>query len=261
MNARTRRTVFFLAVAAVVAGCGAANDERGAITVFAAASLRDVVQEIGGQFEQNAGVTLYYNFAGSNVLARQIESSPKADVYLSANPAWMDYVDKRGLTTPGTRATFLSNRLVVIAPANSDIALNRPEDLFTLPFEHFSIADPESVPAGRYAKEWLESISRNGQTLYDAVADRIAPAPDVRAALAVVEANANSAGVVYRTDAASSDRVKTIYEVSAADGPHIEYVIALIGAEPKPAARAFLDFVRSPTAVEIFERHGFVTAG
>lgn len=255
----------------VLAACGAPEPSEGPtaeadgeVTVFAAASLRDAMQEIGELYREESGVEPVYNFAGSNELARQILAAPQADVYLPANEKWMDEVETAGRVVEGARSALLSNRLVVIARTDSPHRVAAPEDLATLPYRHLVLAQPDAVPAGIYAREWLASKPAPGGegTLWDAVEARVAPTLDVRAALGLVESDPDLVGIVYRTDAASSERVHVLYEVPEAEGPRIVYAAAAIAGGPNPeAGRSFVDFLAEPAASEVFERHGFVPRG
>ena len=249
----------FLAAAAAP-GCG----EKGRadrLTLYVAASLTDAIQETAEVFEAKNGIEITCNFGGSGSLAQQILAAPRADLFLSASQKWMNAVAEGDRVAPGTRQTLLSNSLVVIANPDAPWSVKAPEEIAGLPFEHLSIGDPDSVPAGQYAKTWMESVkSAGGGSLWDQVKDRISPAPDVRAALAQVEGSADVIGVVYRTDyAARRDAVRLLYEIPREAGPKIEYPIASIKeAENEAAARAFLAFLTGPEAAEIFRKHGFL---
>lgn len=257
-------------LAALLAACGAAEraGEAGSasappaeVTVFAAASLRDAVQEVAELHRRRTGGEIVFNFAGSNELAQQILAAPRADVFVSANERWMDEVEAAGRVVAGTRSALLSNRLVVIARTDSPYRIGAPEDLATLPYQHLVLAEPDAVPAGIYAREWLASIRAPGGrgTLWDAVAERVAPTLDVRAALALIESDPELIGLVYRTDAAFSTRVRTLYEVPEAGGPRIVYAAAAIEGGPNPeGGRSFVELLGGPEASEIFRRHGFV---
>ncbi len=228
--------------------------------VFAAASLREVVQELGQAFEQKHHIALVYNFAGSNTLAQQIQTAPLADVFLSADARWVDFLEKAGRTLPGLRSPFLSNRLVVISQPHSGTALVHPSRLKDAPFKALALANPEAVPAGRYAKAFLESVRVEGQSLWDWVKEKTVPTLDVRAALALVESDPAVWGIVYRTDAATSDRVQVLYEVPPTLHPPIVYWAAAIQGRPQVnGAKTFLQFLRGPEARAIYKKHGFVT--
>lgn len=236
------------------AGDGGEAAGGGEVVVFAAASLRDVIDEIGGLYAEASGVEVVANFAGSNELARQIRASPQGDVFLSANEKWMDEVEAAGLLAPGSRVALLSNRLVVVARDDSPYRVSEPGDLATLPYRHLVIANPEAVPAGIYARQWLES-----KGLWQALADRVAPALDVRAALGLVETDPELIGIVYRTDAAASRRAEVLYQVPADEGPRIVYAAAAIAGGPDPAnGLGLMEFLQGAEAAAAFERHGFV---
>ncbi len=232
-----------------------------ALTLFVSASLTDVIREVGAAFKQTHEVELYYNFASSGALAQQLLAAPRADLYLSASQRWMDAVEAGGRLLDGTRRTLLSNTLVVIANRGTEVRLQSPADLEHLPFQYLSVGDPAHVPAGRYAKQWLASIpSGDGQSLWDKLAPRLSPAPDVRAALIQVEGSADALGIVYRTDyMARKDKVRRLYEVPPGQGPAIQYPAAILRASESPElAQAFLDFLGSPEAIALFEQHGFI---
>lgn len=232
------------------------------VTVFAAASLRDVMVEVGASFESESGAHPVFNFAGSNTLAQQIEAAPVADVFLSASEQWMDTVEKAGRVVAGSRRVFLSNRLVIVANGGSALELPSLEALAGLDFQHLSLGDPAGVPAGRYARELLEAVEVDGQSLWQRLETKLVPAPDVRAALALVEAEPTAVGIVYRTDAAVSKRVRVLYEVPAERSPEIRYVAAAVQGGPNPeAAAALLDFVTGQQARAMFERAGFLIVG
>ncbi|HSR52533.1 MAG TPA: molybdate ABC transporter substrate-binding protein [Acidobacteriota bacterium] len=225
------------------------------MVVYAAASLRDVMQDLSSAFQKNSGTRVLFNFAGSNVLAQQIEASPEADVFLSANEQWMDFLQEAGRIETETRRIFASNRLVIIAHRDSPLQLDDPAQLAELDFRYLSLADPEAVPAGRYARQYLQSIDPQ---LWKRLESRVAPAPDVRAALALVEADPQILGIVYRTDSAASQRVKVLYQVPPERGPHIRYPAALIKNAPNPEqGKRFLEFLRSPEARGMLEAMGF----
>ena len=206
---------------ACVVGCTPDPGQQPQLMVFAAASLRDVMSEVATRFEQEHGIHVNYNFAGSNVLAQQLLATPRADLFISANKAWMRRLEQAGRVVPGSRQVVLGNRLVVIVNHASTLE-GDPRELFCTPvFEYLSIGNPEAVPAGIYAREWLEKLPCDGGSAWSSVAGRIAPAPDVRAALGLVEAGRDIPGIVYATDAAMSDKVRVIHEVTGNDAPVI----------------------------------------
>ena len=230
------------------------------IAVFAAASLQDLVQALGQRFEQNQGVELVYNFAGSNTLARQIEAAPVADVFLSANVEWINFLEQADRLVAGSRRNFVSNRLVVISRHDAAFTLTAPSQLAKADFSFLALANPDAVPAGRYAKAFLQSVRVGEHDLWELVKDRLVPTPDVRAALGLVESDPSIVGVVYRTDAARSSRVTIQYEVPAQLQQPIVYCAAVVKGRPAAGlARRFIDFLGSPEAKAVFASHGFVT--
>lgn len=251
-----------LAVFAVLsAGCGgAAAPERPELVVFAAASLRDVASELATGFEEREGTHVVFNFAGSNTLAQQIDAAPVADVFLSADGEWVDFLDGAGHTVPGSRRPFLANRLVVVAHREAAFEITAPSGLAAAPYHHLAMAAPDAVPAGRYARAALERLPWEGGSLWDAVAARVAPTLDVRAALALVESQPQIVGIVYATDAATSERVRALFELPSPEESPILYWAVLVddGGNPE-AARRFLDFLGGPEAQAVARRHGFVS--
>ena len=245
----------------MIACSGSLSVANNEVLVFAAASLRDVLEDVGTAFERASGVSTVFNFAGSNTLARQIEASPIADVFVSADERWMDYIAALNLVTPGTRRTLLGNRLVVVAHSGSCLRLEKIADLTNADIGFLSLGDPDAVPAGRYAKEMLQRLRIGTTDLWSQIHHLVVPAPDVRAALALVEARPDVMGIVYRTDALTSSRVKIVLELADTGGPMIRYAIAGIGKQPTATTRRWLDFLRGDLAQEAFERHGFVTFG
>ena len=186
---------------------------RTEINVFAAASLRDVLTDVGKQFESKTGLKMRFNFAGSNVLAQQIAAAEVADVFVSANQRWMDFVDQKKRSVPGTRRFLLSNRIVVVAHVSTDWTISTPQELAELPIRFLSVGDPEAVPAGLYAKNYLSEIEYESGSLWSFFRSRVAPAPDVRAALNLVASDPEVIGIVYRTDAIAAESVRVLYEI------------------------------------------------
>lgn len=220
--------------------------------VFAAASLAESLGDIAPDFERTAGVRIVLNLGGSNDLARQIRAGAPADVFLSADTAQMDLLVRAGAVARDDVSTWLSNVLVVVLPAGSPARVQRPEDL--LAFTRLALADPEAVPAGVYARRWLQALG-----LWERLAARVVPLLNVRAALQAVAAENAPAGIVYRTDAALSSAVRVAYEVPRAQGPPITYVAAALARSPQAArARAFVQHLRGSQATRVFERHGFI---
>lgn len=227
------------------------------ITVYAATSTRDALQALEAGYEREHGVELTMHFGSSGDLSKQIVAAAKADVFLSADEVEMDRVEAAGLLAPGTRRALLSNQLVVIEPGDGPSIFRAPFDPAQLGREDvklLSLAHVESVPAGRYAKAWLES---RGQ--WESVSARVLPGVDVRAALAAVESGGAQAGIVYRTDVARSQAARIVHAVPLAEGPKISYPLAALAGRPHEVqARAFVTFLTSPAAGAVFESFGFL---
>ena len=248
-----------LTLAVGLAACGGIESGDPSVMVFAAASLRNLAADLAVEFERGQGVEVVYNFAGSNILAQQIRAAPGVDVFLSADEHWIEDLEGAGRTVTGTRRAFLSNRLVLIAHRDAAFEIDDPRKLADASGVRFlALADPQAVPAGRYARAALERLDHEGGDLWGALVDKVVPALDVRAALALVESDPEIAGVVYRTDAMTSEKVRVLCELPAADDAPIRYSAVLIagGAAPE-LGRRFLDFLLGPTAQEIAVRHGF----
>lgn len=237
--------------AGVVAGSRlAAND----VMVFAAASLSDALQELATIQGKSTGDTVRLNLGASSTLARQIEAGAPADLFFSADEAKMDTLAKAGLIDPATRRSLLSNSLVIIVAADSKLPFRSAQDLTRPEVRRLAIAEPESVPAGIYAREYLRKIN-----LWDKVSARIVPTENVRAALAVVESGDVDAGIVYRTDALISRRVRIAWEVPVAEGPRISYPVAVVKGGGNPTgARRFLALLASPQGRAVFAKYGFL---
>ena len=236
------------------------------LLVFAAASLRDVMEEIADVYQQQTGTTVIFNFAGSNVLARQIAASPKADIFLSANTQWMDYLKKENRINTATQRSFLSNNLVFIAHRDSPFELSTPQDLMDLPFRFLSMGDPQAVPAGRYAKDYLSSIAYNQMNLWVNLTDQVLPAADVKAATAMVETMPDIIGLVYKTDALASSNIRILYEPQSDSLLQIQYIGATINkllssksSDLNLKAIDFLNFLSQAESTAIFQNHGFLT--
>ena len=240
----------FLALAAIL-GVTAAPAPSFAedVVVFAAASLSDAIGEIARGFEARTGHAVVASYAGSNELARQIKAGAPAGVFVSAHPGRVDELEQAGLVTRENRVDLLGNRLVVVVPGGSRLAITRPEHLAAA--RRIALADPQSVPAGIYAREWLAT-----RGMWDLLRERVVPTLDVRAALAAVDSGSVDAGIVYRTDLAAAHSAKIAFEVPPAEAPRIVYPAALL-QPASPAARAFYEHLRSPEARAVFERLGF----
>jgi molybdate transport system substrate-binding protein len=229
--------------------CAAAWAEE--VNVYSAASLTDALKELARAFEADSGHKVVFNFGASSDLARQIKAGAPADVFFSADEAQMDGLQAAGLVRAQDRVDVLSNRLVVVAPAASSARIGTPQDLLAL--GRLALADPQAVPAGIYARAWLQSIG-----LWDKLEEKVVPTLDVRAALAAVEAENADAAVVYRTDAAISKRVKVAFEVPPAEGPAIVYPLAPIATSSKRATADLVRHLTSERARMVYRRFGFL---
>jgi len=231
------------------------------LTVYAATSLRDALQEIGKAFEEREGVKLVFNFGSSGDLSRQIVAANQADVFFSADEKELDRVEQAGLVEAGTRRSLLSNQLVVVEPADATPSIFRspfdPGQLAGAELELLSLANTETVPAGKYTKTWLQSLG-----VWERVASKVLPGIDVRAALAAVESGGARAGIVYRTDAARSSKVRVVFAVPVEEGPPISYPLAVLARRPNTMrAQQLALFLATAEARAMFEHHGFLLLG
>jgi molybdate transport system substrate-binding protein len=224
------------------------------ITVFAAASLSDALKTIAQDYRSRGEDKIVFNFGASSTLARQIEEGAPADIFFSADEAKMDRLQKKGLIFAQTRKSRLSNALVIVVAADGGAVITSPDDLKADWVKRIALAEPTSVPAGIYAKEFLKQ-----RNLWPAVESKIIPTENVRAALAAVEAGNVDAGIVYKTDAAISKKVKIAFEVPPSNSPNISYPVAVVkAAKQYGAADQFVQFVNSDRAGKIFEKFGFI---
>jgi molybdate transport system substrate-binding protein len=224
------------------------------VQVAAAASLADALNDIKAAYEKAGGDTVVLNLGASSTLERQIEAGAPADLFLSADEEKMDQLAKRGLVAAATRKSVLSNALVVVVPLDSPLRIATPADIVSPKIHVLALAEPKTVPAGIYAREYLTRLK-----LWDQVASRVVPTENVRTALAAVESGNADEGIVYKTDAGISKKVKIAYEVPLADGPKISYPFAVVAESKHPeAARRFLAYLESPPALEVFKRYGFL---
>lgn len=218
------------------------------LLVFGAASLTDALKDVGRAYP----TPVAFSFGSSNDLARQIRAGAPADVFFSADVEQIAGLEKDGLIVPSTRRDVLSNVLVVIVPKDSTLAIASAADLVKVP--RLSLANPDGVPAGKYARAWLQA-----KGVWDEIAPKVVPAADVRGALAGVASGNLEAGIVYRTDAAISKDVKIAYEVPRTEGPSIVYALAAVTASKQPDAAAKLAaHLTGPEAMKVYERFGFM---
>jgi molybdate transport system substrate-binding protein len=227
------------------------------LNVFAAASLSDALKELAPAYEARSGDKLRFNLGASSLLARQIKEGAPADVFFSADEAKMNDLAKAGLIAVETRRSLLSNTLVIVVHIEKGAAVNSPADLASDAVRRLALAEPLTVPAGIYAREYLQRAG-----LWDQVRGKVVPLENVRACLSMVESGNVDAGIVYRTDALISKKVRIAYEVAFADGPKIAYPLAVTRETKQPeAARRLAAFLASAEARAVFAKYGFLPAG
>lgn len=238
---------------AVLLALGISRSARGEeVVVFAAASLTDALKEMAPAYEKASGNRLVFNLGASSMLARQIREGAPADVFLSADEAQMDGLEKAGLLVPGSRRSLLSNTLVIVVASEGGPKIASPKDLQSV--KTLALAEPKIVPAGVYAKQYLETLG-----LWDALAAKVVPTENVRACLAAVESGNADAGIVYRTDALISKKVRIAFDVPVEEGPRISYPVAIVKDSPHAtAARRLAGYIASDPAREVFVRYGFI---
>ncbi len=242
----------FLAAALLFAIAPAAA-QAADVTVFAAASLAETVNRLAGDYQRQSGKSVAVSLAASSALARQIEASGGADIFISADEEWMDYLDRKGLIDRASRKNLLGNRLVLVAPAGgADIAVKPGFDLMgALKGGRLAMADPDSVPAGKYGRDALARLGA-----WDKAAGRVVRAENVRVALAYVARGEAPLGIVYETDARAEPRVRIAGIFPENTHAPILYPVALT-RDAKPDARGFLAYLSSPVARALFTKHGF----
>lgn len=223
---------------------------RGAdVMVFAAASLADALKEIGANYEAAGADRITYNLDASSTLARQIAAGAPADIFFSADEAKMDQLQEKRLIVDASRHSILSNSLVIVVARESSLDLSSPAGLVQSGVVYIALASPEAVPAGIYAKAYLQKAG-----LWPAISAKIVPTENVRAALAAVESGNAEAGFVYKTDAAISKRVRIAYEVPTKEAPSITYPAAVIRSTKNvDAANRFLEYLQGPQAARVLK--------
>ena len=248
----------------ILAGCGgnqaaapkaAEAPKTVELTISAAVSLKDALAEIQTNYQKkNPQVKLLYNLGASGSLQKQIEQGAPADIFISAAPKQMDELSAKNLINTATRKNLVENKLVLIVPLNSSAKLNKFEDLTNPAVQKISIGEPTVVPAGQYAQEVLRKLG-----IWDKINDKLVLAKDVRTVLTYVETGNVEAGIVYKTDAASSSKVKIA--ATAPEGTHapIIYPAALLASsKQQEVAKDFLAYLSGPEGKPIFEKYGFV---
>ena len=245
-----------LLITAAIALCStfARAEASPPLTVFAAASLTDVLQHLGEDYTRKTGTPVRFSFAASSILARQVEAGARVDVFISADREWMDYLEQRGLLQQATRGDLVANALVLIAPSSSRVQLKIAPGFAlrtALGGGRLATGDPDSVPVGRYAKQSLMTLG-----VWNDVADRLVRAEDVRHALMFVARGESPLGIVYATDVRVEPRVRIVDTFPASSHPPIAYPAAVVKGA-RPDAAKFLEFLRSDAARRAFEADGF----
>lgn len=240
----------------LTSGAQATAAER--VTVFAAASLTEAVEEIGASYRKEAGTEVVFSFAASSVLSRQVEAGAPADLIALASPDWADYLAERGLILPETRVDPIGNRLAVIAPPGSTVALPDPPTAAAFRAAlgadgRLAIGDPAHVPAGIYARQALESLG-----LWQDLESRLAFAGDVRGAMALVERGEAPLGIVYATDLRAVPAVRLVALLPEGSHAPIAYPFAVVAGGNTGAATRFLQYLTGQAGLAVFARHGFV---
>jgi molybdate transport system substrate-binding protein len=245
-------------LAIALLGLRPAAQEASSVLVFAAASLKGALDEVGTLVRQRTGVAMKASYAATSLLAKQIEEGAPADVFFSADEQWMDYAVERRLVAAASRVDVVGNRLVLIAPKDRAPALTIAPGFAlaqALGGGRLAVADPVNVPAGRYGKAALTSLG-----VWASVANRLAPADNVRAALAFVARGEAPLGIVYASDVVAEPAVAIVGTFPAGSHPPIVYPAALT-ARATPHAKNVLDVIASPEARAIFVKHGFLAPG
>ncbi|EEG84044.1 molybdate ABC transporter, periplasmic molybdate-binding protein [Proteus penneri ATCC 35198] len=226
------------------------------VTVFAAASLTNALNEISAQYKQEKKTEVVASYASSSTLARQIEQGAPANLFISADQQWMDYVIDKDLMVADSRHTLLGNDLVLIAPKDSklnDVVINKETKWKSLlNGGKLAVGDPDHVPVGIYAKESLEYLGA-----WDTVSPDMARTNNVRSGMALVERDEAPLGIVYGSDAVASDKVKVVGVFPADSHKPVEYPMAVVKGQDNKAVRDFYDYLKTPQAAEIFKKYGF----
>lgn len=237
-----------------------ASAQSGEVVIFAAASLKNALDTINADWQKATGKTAKISYAASSALAKQIEQGAPAQVFISADLDWMDYVAAKNLIKPDSRSNLLGNRIVLVAPKDKaqTIEIKNGFDLAKIlgADGRLSMANVDAVPAGKYGKAALEKLG-----VWGSVSAKVAQAENVRAALLLVSRGEAAAGIVYQTDAASDPNVKIIGTFPENTHPPIIYPVALTASAANPDATDFLAYIRSAKAKPVFEAQGFTVLG
>jgi molybdate transport system substrate-binding protein len=255
LKSSTRRFVIVALFAALVSAPQPATAQD-TLTVFAAASMRNALDDVNAAFTKKAGVKVTASYAASSALAKQIAQGAPADAYISANVKWMSFLSGKKLVATGTRVDLLGNSLVLIAPKDSRLDTVKIEKGFDIAKlagkDRIAVANTKAVPAGLYAKTALTSLGA-----WQTAEPKLAQAENVRATLAYVARGETPLGIVYSTDAKIEPRVKIIGTFPAGSHPAITYPVAGLAASKNTHVKAYLDFLQTQAAKTIFEKYGF----
>lgn len=244
-----------LLLATSIVGSVTASAQQNQLMIFAAASLKNALDEANAGYSRDNGQGTTTSYAASSTLAKQIEAGAPAEIFISADLDWMDYLAEKNLIKPGTRIDLLGNKLVLIAPANSTLELAIAPNFplaEVLGNERLAMADPRGVPAGKYGKAALEALG-----VWSSVTEKLAPAENVRAALLLVSRGEAPLGIVYQPDAVADKGVKILGTFPENTHPPIIYPIAAVAASTNPGDTSYIAYLRSPAARAAFEKQGF----
>lgn len=246
------RTIL-IALTALATGSAEIHAQESRLIVSVATSMFEALQEVAGLYKQETGVTVNLNTGGSNTLARQIVEGARVGVFISADEAQMDVVEKAGRLVPSTRVRLLTNELAVVVPTEPQSSLTL-QQLLAGRVNRLAMGEPSAVPAGVYGKRWLEH-----EGAWAALQSKVVPFSTVRAVLSAVEAGRVDAGIVYRTDLRASKGVKVLVQISSKDHSYLNIVqpAAVVAGASEAEGRRFLQFLHSEKARAVFTRAGF----
>jgi molybdenum ABC transporter, periplasmic molybdate-binding protein len=259
MSHPLRRLLCLIALAMALTATPAVAQTRAPLTVFAAASLKESLDEAAAAYQRSSGTSVQVSYAASSALARQVEQGAPADVFFSADLEWMDYLQQRQLVDPAQRRNLLGNTLVLVAPASSTIKVDlRKRGALAAALGaqgRLAVGQTSSVPAGKYARAALQALGQ-----WDGVQARLAESESVRSALMLVARGETPLGIVYGSDAKAEPKVRVVAVFPADSHAPIVYPVAALRASTHPAAADFVRWLGTPPAQAIFQRRGFSLA-
>ena len=252
-SVKSLTTICLLLVFTLFLGCTKRQEKQNELTIFAAISLTDALTEIGAAFTTESQVKVYYNFAASTTLQRQLEKGASADIFISASPRQVIELEAEGLLAAESRYDLLTNRLVLVSRETAGISVKTPDNLAAPEISRIAIGHPDIVPAGTYAKEALTHLG-----LWETLHPKLVFGVDVRATLAYVTAGNVDVAVVYKTDTTLSENIKVLYQFPLEAYTPIVYPAVVMKSSPrKQLARIFIEHLQSADSTVIFEKHGF----